>query len=293
MSVLVCENLSKRINKNEYIRNFNYNFLDNQIYAIVGKSDSYKEEILDLITGKINADDGKVYLDGQALFNNNFISERLCYISRNTTFPGNIKIKSIFKLMATLYPKWDNAYAFELIENFQINPRSTYSSLKSNKRTLLLGILGLASRANITVFDNPVGHADVKDRYEYFKFLYSHHERYPRTMIMTTDYIDELDYIVNNILFIDKGRLFETYKTEDIKDDFRYLSGKTEVLKSLINGIKVIGVEERGKTLTICIRQKLKKDDIRKFQKYLIEIFDVPIQKVFIYLINLREVKGI
>ena len=93
------------------------------------------------------------------------------------------------------------------------------------------------------------------------------------------------------VLFFDRGRLFAQFSVDEIKDNFRYLSGKTEVLKSLISGVKIVGLEERGKTLTVCIRQKLSKDDIRKYQKYLIKISEVPISSVFIYLINLRLMK--
>ena len=130
-----------------------------------------------------------------------------------------------------------------------------------------------------------------KNSYDFFEFLYKNHERYPRTYIISTSYIDEIDYLVNKVLFMDRGRLFAQFTIDEIKDNFRYLSGKTEVLKSLINGVKIVGVEERGKTLTVCIRQKLSKDDIRKYQKYLIKISEVPIRNVFIYLINLRLIK--
>ena len=37
--------------------------------------------------------------------------------------------------------------------------------------------------------------------------------------------------------------------------------------------------------------EQLTKDEIRKFQKYLIQISEVPVQKIFIYLINLKSKK--
>jgi ABC-2 type transport system ATP-binding protein len=209
------------------------------------------------------------------------------------SFPGHLKVVEICRLMASFYPKWDNGYAFELMDFFQIKPNALYYTLQANKKELLLGILGLASRANITVFENPLDDVDAKDRYDFFNFVYTHHTRYPRTLILSTDYIDEIESIVHKVLFLDKGRLFENFTTDEIKNSFKYLSGKTEVLKSLITGIKVIGVEERDNNLTVCIRKKLSKDEVRKYQKYLVKISEVPIQKVFIYLINLREMKGI
>ncbi|NLD27110.1 MAG: ATP-binding cassette domain-containing protein [Acholeplasmataceae bacterium] len=292
MSVLICEGLTKA-SKNLPIDKFNYNFLNNQIYAIVGKSDSGRETLLDLMAARIKPDSGTVYLDGEKLYENATMSKRLCYISKDTGFPGHLNIRAIFKLMASFYPKWDNAYAYELLDYFHIETRRSFSSLSSHEKQLVLGVLGLASRANITIFGTPLDDVDVKDRFDFFNFMYQHHIRYPRTLIISTDYIDEIESIIDKVLFLDKGRLFESCTIEEIKNNFRFLSGKTEVLKSLISGVKVIGIEERYNNLTVCVAKKLTKDEIRKYQKYLIKISEVPIQKVFIFLLNLREKKGI
>lgn len=291
MSVLVCENISKYEKNKEIIHNFSYNFLDNQIYAIIGNSNSKQEELLNLICAKEKPTSGTVYLDGEPLYKNSFMNERLCFISHNTSFPGFLKISQLFNLMQESFPKWDNSFAYDLITHFEINLNSRYEKLSEKKKALFNAIVGLASLANITVFENPIDIVDTKDRYDFFNFLYKNHERYPRTFIISTSYIDEIDFLINKVLFIDRGRLFAQFTIEEIKDSFRYLSGKTEVLKSLINGVKIVGVEERGKTLTVCIRQRLSKDDIRKYQKYLIKISEVPIRNIFIYLINLRLIK--
>jgi len=293
MSVLVCENITKIKRNKPSIRNFNYNFLDNQIYAIVGKSDSGKELLLQLITARIKADSGYIYLDGEPLTNNRKMNERLCYLANDADFPGHLQIKTICKVMASFYPKWDNAYAYELLDFFKINFKRNYRNLDENQKELLIGILGLASRANITVLNNPLNNVDIKNRFDYFNLLYNHHLRYPRTLILTTNHIDELETIVDKVLFLDNGILFENFTIQEIRNNFRYLSGKSEVLKSLISNIKIIGYEEREKYLTVCVPRKLSKDETRKFQRYLIDIAEVPIQKIFIYLISLRELKGI
>lgn len=293
MSVLICDNISKKLNRKEKIKNFNYNFLDKQVYAIIGRSDSGKDLLLNLITSKVKPSDGNIFLDGEILFNNRKMSERICYIPKGTAFPSNIRVKNIFKLMSLYYAKWDNFLANKLITHFQISLDERFGKIPENKRDIFLGIISLSTRANITVFDDPVSNTDVKERYDFFNFLYEHQQIYPRTIIIATDFIDEIDYLVNEILFFEKGKLIAQFNIQEIKNDFRYLSGKTEVLKSLIGGIKVIGYEERGNELTICIRKRLTKDDVRKYQKYLIKVSEVSIQKIFIYLINLREKKGI
>ena len=296
MSVLVCENVSTKFIEKEFkddFKPFNFNFLEKQVYALLGRSDSGIHSLLNALGGKEKAKDGEVYLDGEKLYKNKLVSNRICYISNKTTFPSLARISDIFSQTKRIYPKWDNFLAYKLLDIFSLKDTLTFGQIPESKRSIFLGILAIATRANVTIFDDPVFNTDAKERYDFFNELYKHHQIYPRTIIIATNYIDDMDYLVDNILFIEKGKIISQFKLSDIKNDFRYLSGKKEVLKSLISGVKVIGFEERGNELTVCIRKKLSKDDIRKYQKYMIKISEVPIQKVFVYLLGLREKKGI
>ena len=291
MSVLVCENITKINQDHNSIKNFNYNFLESKIYAILGKSNSGKSILLDLLGAKTKVDSGAIYLDGEVLTKNNNLTQKLCYFPKDFSFSPLESVKFIFSSMEKKFPKWDNFYAHELLSYYNIKPNTLYGRLLDNQRNILHSIISLASLANITLFDEAINATDIKDRYDFFKFVYEHHQRYPRTIIICNDYIDEIDYMFDKVLFLDKGKLIEDFTNDDLKNNFRYLSGKSEVLKSLISGIKVIGVEQRSNTLTVCVHKKLTKDEIRKFQKYLIKITEVPFEKIFIYLVNLKELK--
>lgn len=291
MSVLLCDNITKIYPNNNSIQNFSFNFLDRKIYGILGRSDSGRDILLDLISSRTNTTNGNVWVDGENLWNNSKMLKRVCYIKKNTHYSDLLTVIGLFKNMNSTYPKWDNYYAFVLCKHFNIKPNSLINILPKNKKYILTGICAIASRANITIFDDLLSYADAKDRYDFYNFLYEHFQRYPRTIIIATDYVDEISYMFNKLLFLDKGKLIDFFTNDELKNNFRYLTGKTEVLKSLISGIKIIGAEERAGMLTVCIRKKLTKDENRKFQKYLIKISEVPIEKIFVYLLNLRELR--
>lgn len=293
MSVLICENVSGFSRNQEYIRNFSYNFLENKIYAVVGRDNSGQKNLLNLLSGKAKPHEGQVYLDGFELDQNLHLTNRICYIDEESEFPRHLKIMELFKMMIKIYPQWDTFYAYELLTHFEIKHNTMIGKLTKAQKSILIGILNLASGANITILNHPLEEADIKDRYDFFKFLYAYHEKSPRTYIINSGFIDEIDYLVDNLILLDKGRIISRFTVNEMKQHFRYLTGKTEVLRSLITGVKVIGIEERGKMLTVCIRQKLSKDEIRKYQKYLIKISEVPIQNIVIYLISLREIQGV
>lgn len=289
MSVLLCENLYKT-NTNYKINNFNYNFLDKKIYGILGKTNSGIDTLLNLLSGKTSPSKGTIWIDGEKL--DSKMQDRICYINKKSRFSDLTTVNSLFKSMLMKYPKWDNFFAYTLIKHFNIELNNLVNGLTLSKRELLLGICSMASRANIVIYDDPVSNADIKDRDDFYKFLYDHHSRYPNTVIISTNFIDEFSYIFDKVLFLDDGRLFRFYTVQELKENFRYLSGKTEVLNSLIKGVKIIGAEEKNGILTVCITKNLNKDETRKFQKYMINISEVPIQKIFVYLINLRQMKS-
>jgi len=289
LSVLVCENIYKIHKKKTIIEDFSYNFLENKTYALIGRYDGFQEELLNLLSNKSKPTKGKIYLDGEIISSNS----KICYLANDTTFPAHLTVMQIFKLMHSFFPNWDTYYAYELSQYFDIGNKDRFFNLSKGKKSILIGILSLATRASITILNKPLEDADLKQRYDFFEFLYKHNEKNPRTFIINTTNIDEIDFLVDRLLLIDSGILIDTFRIKDMKNNFRYLSGKAEVLKSLIGGVKVIGVEERGNQLTVCVRHKLKKDEIRKYQKYLINITEVPIQKIIIYLMNLREIKEI
>lgn len=292
MAVLVCENITKLSRKKELIKNFSYNFLEKQVYALVGKNDAGLDDLLALLANKKSLSEGSIYLDGTLLHPRTFYNQ-ICYIDSLQKFRPQDQIADIIKVMKKKYPSWDTYYANELLTFFDLDLSSKINKLKDNQKQILIGVLSLASKADIIILNHPVEKVDIKARYDFFSFLYRLQAKYPRTFILTSTFIDEIDYLVDNILLIDKGKLVANYTIEELKTNFCYLTGKTEVLKSLVSGVKVIGVEERGNMLTVCIRQKLKKDEIRRYQKYLIKISEVPMQMIFIYLLNLRERKGI
>lgn len=289
MSVLLCNNISKKKNKNNQINGFSFNFLDKKIYGLLGKTDSGKDLLLDLLCGKVKPSSGDIWVDGEKITRFSKMRHRVCYIKKNAFFPPFVKVNTILNLMKLKFPKWDSYYAYTLCKYFNIPLNYFYGLLSKDRKRILYSICSLASLANVTIFDDALYEVDAKDRNDFFNFLYEHHQRYPRTIIISTDHIDEIAYLFDKVLFFDKGKLFKYFTSNELSSNFRYLTGKSEVLKSLISGIKIIGAEERDGILTVCIRKKLTKDDRRKFQKYLIDISEVPIQKIFIYLINLRE----
>lgn len=286
MATVVLDNIVYKKKEKQIVDSFSYNFLANKIYALVGKDNSGIDYLFDIIASNTLPTSGNVYFEGKT--NSLKDSPRICYIK---TFPALLSINGIFEKMKEKYPHWDNFFAYSILQNVGIKMESKYGNLSERNKDIVKAAVTIASNADVKLLFNPVEKADLKVRADIYKLIYKHHENNPSTYIISTNIIDELSYTIDQILLVNDGKLIEHISIEQAKRSFFEISGKAEVVKSLITGMRIIGYEERGQELTVCTNQKLTKDLTRKFQKYMVHVSEVNIQKLLIYLLLVKEKK--
>ena len=144
-------------------------------------------------------------------------------------------------------------------------------------------VLALASRAPITILDEPVAGLDVVAREQFYDVLLADYAETGRTFIISTHIIEEAAGVFEDIIFIDNGRVIETGNCESFVAQFHYVSGRDEDVARACAGLQVIHEEGLGRSRTACVRGSL--DTLRRSADGLdVDISGVTLQKVFVYL---------
>ena len=68
-------------------------------------------------------------------------------------------------------------------------------------------IIGPASRAPLTFFDEPYLGLDAVARQLFYDRLPADHAEHPRTVVLSTHLIDEVSDLIEHVVLIDKGRI--------------------------------------------------------------------------------------
>ena len=68
-------------------------------------------------------------------------------------------------------------------------------------------IIGLASRAPLTLFDEPYLGLDAVARQLFYDRLLADYAEHPRTVVLSTHLIDEVGDLLEHVLLLDRGRL--------------------------------------------------------------------------------------
>ncbi|WP_232231474.1 ATP-binding cassette domain-containing protein [Paenibacillus sp. HW567] len=203
---LACGNLTKSYGPVPALRNLDLQLEENVIYGLLGRNGAGKTTLLNTIAGGIVADSGTIEVSGKKLGRGE-LPKDFCYVRDQYRHFGSARVIEALEIAACFHPQWDWSYARELLSLFLIDPDQKIRQLSSGTQSLIGNIIGLASRAQITLYDEPVLGLDVLMRERFYKTLLEDYANHPRTILLSTHLIDEIAPVAEKIFILESGAL--------------------------------------------------------------------------------------
>ena len=178
--MIKVENLEKSFDNKEIIKNFNYEFLDGKITAIVGKSGCGKTTLLNIL-GLLDTDyKGKVLYDGVLITNesqrNEFIRNNINYLFQNyalidtdTVYENLLLVLEYEKLSKNVKKEKINE-ALELVDLNEFNDKKIFTLSGGEQQRVALARV-ILKKGNIILADEPTGNLDVENTDKVMKIL--------------------------------------------------------------------------------------------------------------------------
>ena len=291
--MLTIKDLSKSYGKTKVLTEINLEIEENKIYGLLGRNGVGKTTLLNLISGQILRDSGEIKLDDEEVFENSNAMENLCIVKEKGIGVDDIKVKKIFSMAKILYKNWDEGYKEFLVKEFSLNVKKNYNKLSRGNQTIVGLIIGLASRARYTLFDEPSLGLDAAHRYKFYNLLLEDVEKYPRTIIISTHLIDEVTNLFEEIIILKDERIYMKEEVSNLMNKAYFLNGKAENIMKVIRDKNIIYKEEFGQSLIVSVFDDLTKEEKFKLKENGVDIGPIPLQKLFVYLTEdsyIREV---
>ena len=257
MATLSGRNIVKKYGKDTVLKNVNIDIETGKIYGLIGRNGAGKTTLLSILTAQNPATEGEITLDGQLVWENEASLSRICYsreISPVTLFgPNTLKVKDYLKLGKTFYKNWDQEYADELIKMFNLNVKKRVHKLSKGMLSAVTIILALASKAEITILDEPVAGLDVIAREQFYKLVIEEYANTGRTFIISTHIIEEAASLFEKVIMIDNGEIVLEENTDDLLARAYRVSGEDVQVDEAVNGFKVYHPESVGRNKAVTV----------------------------------------
>lgn len=250
MGVLAGKNIVKKYGKETVLKNIDINLETGKIYGLIGRNGAGKTTLLSILTAQNPATEGTVTLDGEAVWENEKALSRICYsreISQVTMLgTNNLKVKEYLATAKAFYANWDEEYAKELIKLFKIDAGKRIRGLSKGMLSVVTIIVALASKAEITILDEPVAGLDIVAREQFYNLVIDEYANTGRTFIISTHIIEEAASLFERVIIIDGGEIKFEENTENLLARAYRVSGSAEAVDKAVSGYKVYNTETIG-----------------------------------------------
>jgi ABC-2 type transport system ATP-binding protein len=195
------------------------------ITGLLGRNGAGKTTMMQLLTGHRLPTSGQVRVLGGAPFENDAVLSQLCFIKESQRYPDLFRVCDAVRAAASVYPSWDQDLADQLLEEFELPVKRNIKKLSRGMTSAVGIVLGLASRAPITLFDEPYLGLDAVARQLFYDRLLADYAEHPRTIVISTHLIEEISDLLEHVLLIDHGRVLLDADAETLRATALTVSG--------------------------------------------------------------------
>ncbi len=254
---LKCENIVKTYNKTDVLKNINLEIEHGKIYGLIGRNGAGKTTLLSVMTAQNPVTGGTVTYDGMPVWENQKALDHLCFsreLNAATTFgPNTMKIKEYLKTASIFYPKWDKQMAEQLINLFHLDVKKRISKISKGMMSMVTVIVALASKADITIMDEPVAGLDVVAREQFYRLILEEYTNTGRTFIISTHIIEEAADVFEEVIILKEGMVVCKENTQDLLSRSFHVSGNAEYVDAACAGLTMHRVNKMGRSKGVTV----------------------------------------
>ncbi|MCP5096983.1 MAG: ABC transporter ATP-binding protein [Chloroflexi bacterium] len=282
-TILETKQLFKSYGSTVALENATLRFEENKIYGLFGRNGAGKTTLLDILSSRIFADQGTVTCFGEDISKHpEIINKNCCYMPEKHYFPGRFKVKRLLSHAKASFPNYSESYAEKLCKIFELNPNQKYEQLSRGYQSIFRIVLGLASQATITVFDEPVLGLDAVARDRFYLELIEEFSRNPRLFIISTHLIEESADLFNEAIIIKNGKVIRQAPIDTLLANVFYVSGRSAQVDEFIQNRTVLGHQTINELKTAVIEGNLPAEK----QQPGLSFSSLTMQNLFIHLTN-------
>lgn len=283
-AVIEVHNLSKRYKEKRALDNVSLAIEGGAIYGLLGRNGAGKTTLMSILTAQNFESSGTVKVFGEHPYENAHVLSRICFVRESQKYPDDAHPKHAFKAASLFFPNWDQALADELIAQFQLPMKQTIKKLSRGQLSAVGVIIGLASRAEITFFDEPYLGLDAVARQTFYDRLIEDYAEHPRTVILSSHLIDEVSNLIEKVIVIDNGQILLSEDTDAVRDCAVTVVGDTAKVDAWVGTREVLHREALGRVASVTVLGAISAEERAQIAAAGLDLAPVSLQQLIVRL---------
>jgi ABC-2 type transport system ATP-binding protein len=196
-----------------------------KVFGLVGANGAGKTTLIRHILGLLKPQDGMVRVfGGDPIADPPAVLSRIGYLSEENDLPGWMRVGELIRYTRAFYRTWDDAYAEELRQTFDLSRDVRVSSLSKGQRARMGLLTALAYRPELLVLDEPSSGLDPLVRRDILGAIIRTIADEGRTVLFSSHLLDEVERVADQVALLHRGRVMFSGELDVVKQSHRCLT---------------------------------------------------------------------
>lgn len=217
MNVVEARGLRKAFGTTVALDGVDLQVEEGRILGLIGPNGAGKSTALNAILGLTSYQGELKVLGRDPWRERDQLMRDVCFISDVAVLPRWLKVSQALDYVAGVHPRFDRAKAEAFLAKTSIPRTSKVRELSKGMVAQLHLALVMAIDAKLLVFDEPTLGLDILYRKQFYDSLLSDYFDRNRTILLTTHQVEEIQHVLTDLMFIDRGRIVLACTMEEVE----------------------------------------------------------------------------
>jgi ABC-2 type transport system ATP-binding protein len=222
------------------------------VTGLLGRNGAGKTTLMRIVTGLEFPTSGSIRVFGEAPAENEAVLRRLVFVREDQAYP-DLRVSHVIRVASWFYPNWNGELARQLVTDFDLPMQRRIRKLSRGMRSAVGIVIGLAARAELTLFDEPYAGLDAVARQLFYDRLLADFAEHPRTVVLSTHLIDEVADLLEHVLMLDRGRVVLDAPADDVRGTAMTVSGAATAVEEFVADRPVWHRQRLGARATVTV----------------------------------------
>jgi ABC-2 type transport system ATP-binding protein len=220
MTVIEARGLRKAFGSTVALDGIDLRVGEGRILGLIGPNGAGKSTLLNAILG-LTPYQGELRVMGRnPWIDRDQLMRDVCFIADVAVLPRWIRVSQALEYVAGVHPRFDRAKALGFLAKTAIRPASKVRELSKGMVTQLHLALVMAIDAKLLVLDEPTLGLDILFRKQFYDSLLNDYFDRSRTIVVTTHQVEEVQHVLTDLMFIDRGRIALACSMEEFESRY-------------------------------------------------------------------------
>ena len=188
-----------------------------RIVGLIGPNGAGKTTALKAILGLIPFEGDLNVLGRDPRTERDSLMNDVCFIADVAVLPRWMRVREAIEFVAGVHPRFDRGRCERFLAGTQLKPQMRVRELSKGMIVQLHLALVMAIDARLLVLDEPTLGLDIVYRKAFYDSLLNDYFDHSRTIVVSTHQVEEIQYILTDVAFIDRGKIVLDCSMEDFE----------------------------------------------------------------------------